>query len=411
MEMQDGHAAIDPPDGVPVWDVDPYAEATLAAPEPFYEALRARSPFAYLAHYRMLVCGGYDVTREVFSDHDRFVSSRGVGLQDFDLEDPWRPPSIVLEVDPPYHTRTRRVITRALSPSAVREMTEMFRTEAERLVDRLLETGRFDAVADCAEIYPTTVFPRAVGLRQTDPRRLVDYGAMVFNALGPDNALRRAAMAKGPDIVPWITARCARDELIPGGFGATIFEAAAKEEITPEEAGMLVRSLLSAGVDTTVTGIGNALWCLATTPGALEALKADPKLVRPCIEEVLRRTSPVHGFCRTAGRDTEVAGVQIVAGTKILCSLGAANLDPERWGADAGDFVVHRRPVGHLAFGVGVHNCVGQTVARAELDAFLTAFAARVDVLELDGAPVWRPNNAIRALATLPVRIAPRRRA
>ena len=166
MELLHGHIAVEAPKGVPVWDIDPYDPAILSNPEPYYTELRAKGPFAYIPRYAILVCGRYDETREVFSDHERFVSSRGVGLQDFALEKPWRPPSIVLEVDPPEHTRTRRVIQRALSPKAVREMGQMFREDALALVGKLLEKGDFEAVTDCAEAYPTTVFPKAVGLHR-----------------------------------------------------------------------------------------------------------------------------------------------------------------------------------------------------------------------------------------------------
>ena len=173
-------------------------------------------------------------------------------------------------------------------------------------------------------------------------------------------------------------------------------------EIGEDEAGMLVRSLLSAGVDTTVAALGNAIWCLATNPGEFERLKADPNLARPAFEETLRYTSPVHTFCRTASVDTEVGGIAISAGAKILCVLGAANLDEDQW-PNAGRFNIARRPVGHLALGVGIHNCVGQNVARAEGEAVLAALAAKVDAIELTGEPVWRPNNALHALARLPV--------
>ncbi|MEX0285982.1 MAG: cytochrome P450, partial [Paracoccaceae bacterium] len=101
MQLFHGHKPIAPPKGVPEWDADPYAEAILTNPVPFFDALRDHGPFAYLSKYKMLVCGRYAETQEVFNDHTRFVSSRGVGVSDFALEEPWRPPSIVLEVDPP----------------------------------------------------------------------------------------------------------------------------------------------------------------------------------------------------------------------------------------------------------------------------------------------------------------------
>jgi len=226
---------------------------------------------------------------------------------------------------------------------------------------------------------------------------------MVFNALGPDTDLRRRIMAKAPDIVPWINTACLRENLLPGGFGAAIYDAATAGDITEDEAGMLVRSLLSAGVDTTVTALGNAMACFAANPDQYAQLRADPTLALSALEEVLRLTAPVQAFCRTANQDCEVAGIAIEEGTKILCVLGAANTDPARW-PDPERFDITRKSAGHLALGIGVHMCVGQTIARAEGQAVLTAIAQRVRAIEPLGPPVWRPNNAIHALDSLPLR-------
>lgn len=404
MTLIEGHRPIEPPAGVPVWDIDPYDEAILADPLPYYAELRAKGPLVYIPRYAVFAVGRYEETRAVFSDHARFVSSRGVGLNDFRIGKPWRVPSIILEADPPDHTRTRKVMARALSPKSVATLREAFRVEAEALVERLLERERLEAVTEIAEIFPTTVFPRALGMRDSDPRRLVDYGALVFNALGPDNRVRRDAMARVPAIVPWITAACERDRLTPDGLGAMIYAAADAGEITEAEAAMLVRSFLSAGVDTTVTGIGNALWCLSRNPEAWDRLRADPKLARPCFEEVLRHTSPVHTFARTANLACDIAGHPVEEGAKVLCVLGSANADPGKWG-DPEVFRIDREPVGHLAFGAGIHGCVGQNIARAELEALLTALAARVARIEPNGEAVWRPNNAVHALDRLPIRL------
>jgi cytochrome P450 len=405
MQMIEDHVAIAPPVGVPSWDVDPYDEGLLRQPEDYYAELRARGPFVYLSRYAMLACGRYAETQTVFSDSKRFVSSRGVGLADFKHVKPWRPPSIVLEVDPPAHARTRNVIARALSPAAVSALRDQFLRAAEQLLDQLLEQRSVDGVRDLAEVFPSTAFPQAVGLREFDRRRLLGYGAMVFNALGPDNALRRSAMAQATDIVPWITAHCRREQLRPDGMGAAIYQAVDAGELSEDEAGMLVRSLLSAGIDTTVTGIGNALWCLATNPEEFERLRADPALARSAFQEVLRYTSPVHSFCRTSVADTEVSGIAVPENAKILCVLGAANLDERNW-PDAARFDITRRSVGHLAFGVGVHACVGQVLARAEVEAVLTALARRVTRIELDAPAEWRPGNSIRSLERLPLRIS-----
>lgn len=404
MMLIEGHRRIASPTGIPAWDVDPYAADVLRDPIPYYTELRRRGTLVYIPRYAILACGRYGITKEIFSDHTRFVSSRGVGLTDFALEKPWRSPSIILEVDPPEHTKARRVMARVMSPGAVAQLTAEFQAAADALVDRVLQAGACDAVADIAEAFSVSVFPAAVGLREVDRRRLLAYGAMVFDALGPDNAIRRAAMAEAADVVPWVAEQCRRENLHAEGFGAAIYAAADHGDITEQEASLLVRSLLSAGIDTTVTAIGSALWALAQNPDQFERLKADPALARNAFEETLRLTSPVHSFCRTVATPTSIAGIDLEEGTKILCVLGAANLDPDQW-PDPERFDIGRRAGGHLAFGVGIHGCVGQNVSRAEGQALLSAVARKVKTLSLDGRPTWRPGNAIHALERLPVRL------
>lgn len=405
MTLIEGHLAIDPPPGVPVWDVDPYDEAILAAPTAFHAELRARGPFAYIPKYAILACGRFDEVKEVFGDHERFVSSRGVGLVDFEQADPWRPPSIILEADPPEHTRVRRILSRALSPKVMRESANMFAATAKTMVAEVLAKGSFDAVSDLAERYPTTVFPQIVGLKEITPSALLDYGAMVFDSVGPDNAVRRRSLENAASVVPKIMAQCQRENLASGGIGLSIYAHADNGEISEEEAALLVRSLLSAGVDTTVTGIGNLLFCLANNPDQWAALKADPKLARPAFEEVLRFTAPVQSFYRTAARDTEVSGIPIKEGTKIYCGLGAANRDSDHF-PNADRFDISRSVQGHLGMGVGIHGCVGQNLARAEVAAVLAEIIAQVNDIMPDGDAIWRPGNSIRALSSLPIKFS-----
>ena len=407
-KLIEGHKAIAPPKGVPVLDIDPYSNDNLTQ-RIYFQALRDAGPFAYIPMYSVLASGRYDIVREVFSDHERFVSSRGVGLSDFAVEAPWRPQSIILEVDPPYHTKTRKVIMRGLSPMVVRDLKDAFKLDAERLIGEIIAKGDFEAVVDIAEAFPSKVFPESVGVKDPDPRMLIDFGSIQFNAIGPNNALRAKGFAGVKPVLEWILSRCSRDALTPNGIGAVFYAAADNGEITHDEATLLVRAVLAAGIDTTVTGIGNALWCLATNPDEYEKLKADPeRMALPAFEETLRFTSPVQAFYRTAAVDTEVAGVAIQEGTKILCCLGAANMDPEHW-ENPERYDITRKTAGHLALGVGVHNCVGQNIARAEGQAVLRAIAERVERIELVGEAVWRPNNAIHALDKLPLRFIPKK--
>jgi cytochrome P450 len=344
--------------------------------------------------------------RDALTDFQTYCSSAGVGLSDFRKEPPWRPPSIILEADPPLHTRTRAVLTRILSPAAINILRETFEREAELLAARLVEQREFDGIADLAEAYPLKVFPDAVGISEEGRENLLPYGSMVFNSFGPRNDLFDAAMANAGPVRDWIMSKCSRAALAPGGLGMQIFNAVDTGELTEAEAGMLVRSFLSAGIDTTVYGLGNALLCLASYPEQWTILRENPNLIRGAFEEVLRFEAPVQTFFRTTTKDVDVSGVRLGDGEKVLLFLAAANRDPRRW--DKPDsFDVRRRATGHMTFGTGIHGCVGQAVARLESEAIFRALAPRVASFELTGEPKPRLNNTLRGLDTLPLRIVP----
>jgi cytochrome P450 len=391
---------------LPSLELDPYAPQCLRAPGEYYRALHGEAAGVFLPHYGAIAVGRIELVERIFRDWRRFTSARGVGLADFAKESPWRAPSIVLEVDPPAHERTRNVLARALSPLAVQQRRGVMAAEAQGFVEAALDRRTLDGVTDLAEAYPLKVFGDAVGLDETPRGNLLRYGRMVFNALGPDNALRREAMSAAADVLPWIAARCARGSLSKEGFGATIHAAADTGELTVEEAGLLVRSLLSAGIDTTVATLGFLLERLAHHPAQWQRLRADPGLVPAVIDETLRHASPVHTFCRTSIEDVELPGLVIPAGTKLLCVLAAANRDGSRWGSpDAFDIERSRRP--HVAFGSGIHVCVGQHVARLELSCLLEALLARVARLTPTAAPKIEVGNAVNSVASLPLELLP----
>lgn len=391
---------------LPALDIDPFDPAVLRAPETYYRAVRECGPIVHLPRYGVCATGRIELVETVFRDWHRFCSSRGVGLSDFKRETPWRPPSIVLEVDPPAHERTRRVLTRALSPTALLALEPAFASAAARHVEDALAAGDVDGVTALAAAYPLKAFGDAVGIADGERGMLLRYGTMVFNALGPDNALRRESMADAAEVMAWISARCAREALTPDGFGAAIHAAAVAGDLEPQEAELLVRSLLSAGIDTTVATLAHLLHCFATHPAAWRQLRGEPGLIAGAIDEVLRYASPVHTFCRTTDSAVELAGVALPEGTKLLCVMAAANRDPTRWErADAFDITRDRLP--HVAFGSGIHVCVGQHVARREIAALVSALCERVERIELVGEPEWLPGNAVRTLARLPLRLHP----
>ena len=391
----------------PVSTVDPFSHEFLRDPYPHHEALREAGPVVWLEQYGIWTMARHQEVRDALTDWQTYCSSAGVGLSDFRKEPPWRPPSIILEADPPLHTRTRAVLTRILSPAAIKILRETFEREAESLIARLVEQREFDGIADLAEAYPLKVFPDAVGLSEEGRENLLPYGSMVFNSFGPRNDLFDKAMANAGPVRDWIMSKCSRAALAPDGLGMQIFEAVDAGELTENEAGMLVRSFLSAGYRYHRLWARQRAVLFCRLSRAMDAFFAKtPTLIRGAFEEVLRFEAPVQTFFRTTTREVEVGGVRLGDGEKVLLFLAAANRDPRRW--DKPDtFDVRRRATGHMTFGTGIHGCVGQAVARLESEAILAALARRVASFELTGEPELRLNNTLRGFDTLPLRIVP----
>src|SRR3954452_3888046 len=297
--------------GMPSLDIDPFSMEFLSDPHPAHERLCEAGPVVHLHRWNVYAVARYAEVWAVLNDPQTFCSSRGVGLSDFAKEKPWRPPSLILEADPPAHTRTRAVLNRVLSPAVMKQIRDRFAAAAEAKVDDLLAKGRFDAVADLAEAYPLSVFPDAVGLKPEGREHLLPYAGVVFNAFGPPNELRKTAIERSLPHQAYVAEQCQRDNLSPGGFGACIHAFAETGDITDAEAPLLVRSLLSAGLDTTVYGIGAAIYCLARYPEQMARLRDVPSLARNAFEEAVRFESPVQTFFRTTTRDVALGGVTI----------------------------------------------------------------------------------------------------
>jgi 4-methoxybenzoate monooxygenase (O-demethylating) len=390
----------------PSTSVDPFSHAFLDNPYPHHEAMREAGPAVWLERYGIWAMARHQQVRDAMTDWETYCSGAGVGLSDFRKETPWRPASIILEADPPLHTRTRSVLVRILSPGAINVLRECLTQEAEALADRLLDKREFDGIADLAEAYPLKVFPDSVGISEEGRENLLPYGSMVFNGFGPRNDLFDKAMTCAGPVRDWIMSKCSRAALAPDGLGMQIFHAVDSGELTEAEAGMLVRSFLSAGVDTTVYGLGNALWCFAKYPAQWTILRENPALIRLAFEEVLRFESPVQTFFRTTTREVDVGGVRLGEGEKVLMFMAAANRDPRRW-ERPDEFDVRRRATGHMTFGTGIHGCVGQAVARLEAEAVFGALAKRVASFEMTAEPTRRLNNTLRGFDTLPLRVVP----
>lgn len=394
-----------PPPAAPLSDVDPFSRESILDPYPMHDRLRAQGPVVWLEQHGCFAVTGYEEVYEILTDFETYCSSGGLGPKDIRKGAGWRPPSI-LESDPPTHTVMRRALSGVVNPGTVRTLRERFTGPAEEIAERVVGLGDIDGVTDLAEVYPLRVFPDAVGIPEEGREHLMPYGNMVFNAFGPENDIHREAFAGAEERTAAIMHSCARENLTDDGFGASVWDRVHEGLITPEQATLLVRALLSAGVDTTVFGIGNTLSVLAKRPDVWEMLREQPQLAKFAVDEALRVESPFQKFHRTTTADTELGGVPIPVGAKVLLLLGAANRDPRRWD-DAAEFDLERNAAGHVAFGMGLHQCIGQPIARLEIELVLQALLSRVARLELRGEPQPIVHNVLRGFESLPLRLTP----
>ncbi|WP_432989588.1 cytochrome P450 [Dactylosporangium sp. CA-233914] len=399
----------DLPAGTLVSDVDPYTDAALEDPTEFHDLLLGDAPLVWLTKYGAYAVGRHETVREGLRDWRRLISSAGVGLTDRRTQGMWRTPSLLLEADPPEHTSRRAVLNRMFSPRALGGLEETFDRAADALMDEILEAGTVDGVRDIAEAYPLKVFTLALGLPPDIAPHLVIYGDVAFNATGPANERTRRTLAAAEESIAVVTRMTQDRNLQPGSLGALLWEAVDAGELAADEAPMLMRSILGAGVDTTVAALASAIHQLATHPGQWARLARDPGLAKVAFDEAIRVDSAVQMFYRLAVTDTDLPGpVRLPADSRVLLSLGAANRDPRRY-EHPHRFDVMRAASGHVGFGVGIHACVGMHLARLEGQSLLSALARKAGSIEPAGKPERLLNNTLRCWGSLPITVHPPR--
>jgi cytochrome P450 len=395
--------------------IDPYSDEVLADPADYHRRLREIGPVARVDQsegYELVAAGRDAVARPIFEDCELFINSRGGGITDLLTGKNFREPAMMQEVDPPLHGRTRGVVSEIISPRNVRVLRQAFQAAADEIVGGLLERGSFDAQTDLAEAFPLRVIPDLVmGARPEGRENLLRYSMFVFESMGPLTPRTQRVLEELGDIrhiVEWIEVSCSRENVSPDSFGAKVWAAAVEDRLTEAQARNIVRSLLGAGIDTTIHALANTLYLLATHRGEYDKVQREPARAKFAFEEALRYDAPVRQVFRTPRADTEVGGLQVKEGQKIMLVPGAANRDPQRWGPTADVYDIDRNAGGHLAMGRGIHQCVGAPIARLEADVLLSTLAARVAALELDGEPKRLLNNTLYGFTSLPVRVTPK---
>ena len=368
---------------VPSTDIDMFSAESVRNARAVDDCIRELAPAVYLQRENIVVLGRYADVSKGLLDWQKFSSTSR----------PWHDPKsvrpeILLTDDPPRHTQVRAVIGRALSPKAMKQMEDSFRREAETLVDELLaRTGEtIDGVKDITARYVHTVLPDLMGLRMKGRKNMMPFGNAVWATMGPMNDLFHEAMSKAGNSLAWVDQACNRENIRRESLGGEMYAAADRGEISEQDAKLLTLTILSAGSDTTVITMANAIRAFAAFSDQYQILRSDPSLLRNAFDEALRWDSPSRLAGRIAKQDIEIDGYTIPEGTRCGLLFGAANRDPRKW-QEPERFDIHRDVRGHVGWGQGIHMCVGKAMAQMEADALLGEIVRRVARIEPAGEP------------------------
>lgn len=391
----------------------PRDPAFLQDPYPTYRRLRAEAPIAFYAPWNAwLVMRHADVTRLLRDRRTaRVAPPEGgaairPGLEPFDAIQA----GSLLEIEPPDHTRIKQVVQEVFTPRHVRALGGRIAALTESLADALAAAGDApDLLTVFAEPLPVTVIAELLGVPEADRHRLLPWSKAIIGMFEPERTaeMERAAVSAAAafaDYVRWLAARrleAPADDLI----GRMV----AVRQQDPERLseGELVANailFLDAGHEAVVNVLGNGLHALLTHSDQRDRLLADPALVPTAVEEMLRYDTPLQFFERVFLDDVPLAGHTFRRGERACLYYASANRD-EAVFAEPDAFDVAREPNPHVAFGLGVHYCIGAPLARLELQAAVTTLLRRFPTMRVvDEAPRYQPRNVFRYLTELRVR-------
>jgi cytochrome P450 len=348
----------------------------------------------------------YDGVKRVLADQDTFSSRYG--------------PEWLVFLDPPRHTKLRALISRAFTPRSVAALEPRIRELSRGLLDQVIERGEMDLADDYSVPLPMMVIAEMLGIPLTDLPRFKRWSDVILNmsytisggaeeGRAATEAFHAVTMEMNAYLADVLTERRAvpRDDLLTR---LALAEVDGEHLTQPEILGFF-QLLLVGGQETTTNLVNNAMLCFMENPDQLARLLAAPELLPSAIEEVLHYRAPLHWMYRVTRREVEMHGQKIPAGKLVLPVIGSANRDPKQF-PDADRFDITRDPNPHLAFGLGVHFCMGAPLARLEARIALADLLERVKNFKRANNDPWEPRRAlhVHGPTRLAIRFAPRSR-
>jgi cytochrome P450 len=391
-------------------EFNPFDPAVMADPYAYYRAMRERDPVHWNGVMRAWFLTRHADVSDLLRD-DRFSADRTLSERYVPPPpDRMRPGRSMLVVDPPDHTRLRNLVNKAFTPRMVEQLRPRIESISAGLLDRL-DCGSevVDLVAELAYPLPVIVIAELLGVPARDREQFQAWSAVLVRGLDPfvDAATQDAVLNARDALIEYLRGIVAErrrepaDDLITGLIAAED----AGDALSEGELVAMCNLLLVAGHETTVNLLGSGTVALLRHPDQLDRLRRDPALARTAVEELLRHTSPVQWTGRVALADLELGGRRISRHQSVVGILGAANRDPAVF-ADPDGLDLGRDPNPHLAFGRGIHFCLGAPLARLEARIALPMLLERFPNLRLAGDPEPRPTWNLRGLARLPVAVA-----
>lgn len=339
------------------------------------------------------VASRYAEVLAVSRDPGRFCSSQGILTFEIGVEYP--SPPTMMHTDAPAHTRYRTATAAGFRPSRVRSLEPGVRARVRRLVDALPAAEPVDVVATLAAPLPLMMICSLLGLPEEDWPTFLEWSDAAIPGAAPLSDERRAELMATSEQVLRDHIAHRRRRPAPDFVGDLLAAHPDGGPLSDDEVYVVVNQLLIAGNETTRNLISGGLVALAEHPDQWVRLRGDRTLVATAVEELLRWTTPVVAFMRTATADTDLAGVRVHAGDPVLMLYASANRDEAEFGSTAGVLDVGRRPNHHLAFGFGPHVCVGAALARLEARVVLEELLDRFAGLEVAGPVERTPSGVI----------------
>lgn len=378
---------------------------TLDVDDPFaaFAELRRENPMAWNANGGFWVASRHAECMQVSTKVDAFCSAKGILT--FEIGADYAAPPTMMHTDPPNHTRYRSLVQPAFGRRVVRTLDESVRAATRALADALPIGTAVDLVPTLAVPLPVQVIAQLLGLPESDWDRVWQWSEASIPGTeihsDPELATRLHAEMMATLMQLVVDARTSPKDDVISMLASVEVDG---DRLSDDELAMFLNQLLVAGNETTRNTISGGLVALAQNPDQWDRLVADRSLVDSAVEEILRWTTAVIYFMRTATVDTELAGVPIDAGDPIVMVYASANRDEDEFGPTADRFDVGRSPNHQIAFGFGAHFCLGAAVARLEVAAVLDALLDRgITRLELAGPVGWSPSNVIAGVTSAPM--------